>query len=73
MNVWRKRTQDALGGRGEEVSCSYNSNPQGAREAPDPWIEEILAIEHRIISGHKNKADITVTCDYEVMRRVETK
>ena len=44
-----------------------------AREAPDPWIEEILAIEHRIISAHKNKADITVTCDYEVMRRVETK
>ncbi len=44
-----------------------------AREAPDPWIEEILAIEHCIISAHKNKADITVTCDYEVMRRVETK
>ncbi len=44
-----------------------------AREAPDPWIEEILAVEHCIISAHKNKADITVTCDYEVMRRVETK
>lgn len=40
---------------------------QRAREAPDPWIEEILAVEHRIISAHKSRADVIITRDYSVV------
>jgi uridine kinase len=40
-----------------------------AREAPDPWIEEILAIEHRVISAHKSRADVIITRDYSVVSR----
>jgi len=40
-----------------------------AREAPDPWIEEILAVEHRIISAHKSRADVIITHDYSVVGR----
>ena len=42
---------------------------QRAREAPDPWIEEILAVEHRIISAHKSRADVIITRDYSVVGR----
>ncbi|MFB3140321.1 MAG: helicase HerA domain-containing protein [Candidatus Acidiferrales bacterium] len=42
---------------------------QRAREAPDPWIEEILAVEHRIISAHKSRADVIITRDYSVVTR----
>lgn len=37
-----------------------------AREAMDPFIEEVLKIEHEIISKHKALADIVITKDYEV-------
>ena len=36
------------------------------REAPDPFIEEVLKIEHGIISQHKELADIVISRDYEV-------
>lgn len=36
------------------------------REAPDPFIEEVLTIEHEIISKHRDLADIVITRDYEV-------
>lgn len=36
------------------------------REKMDPFIEEVLKIEHDIISKHKAKADIVITRDYEV-------
>ncbi len=36
------------------------------REAMDPFIERVLEIEHKIISAHKEKADVIILSDYEV-------
>jgi len=36
------------------------------REAPDPFIEDVLEIEHRIISAHRSRADVVIGRDYEV-------
>lgn len=36
------------------------------REEFDPFIEEVLTIEHDIISKHRDLADIIITRDYEV-------
>jgi uridine kinase len=38
------------------------------REAQDDYLEQILAIEHEIISSHKPRADFVVTRDHEVTR-----
>ena len=37
-----------------------------AREAPDPFLEEVLTIEHGIIGPHRELADIVITRDYDV-------
>jgi len=37
-----------------------------AREAPDPFIERVLEIEHDIISKHRIRADVVITRDYDV-------
>ena len=39
------------------------------REKFDPFIEQVLEIEHRIISESKSKADIIISKDYEVSFR----
>jgi uridine kinase len=39
-------------------------------EVYDPFTENILAIEHKIIAGHKHLADIIVNDDYEVINVV---
>lgn len=36
-------------------------------EANDPFVEGILATEHKIIAGHKNLADIIITNEYDVI------
>ncbi|KAA3647739.1 MAG: hypothetical protein DWQ07_01780 [Chloroflexi bacterium] len=36
-------------------------------EASDPFIEQILELEHKIIAGHKNLADFIITKDYDVI------
>ncbi len=36
------------------------------REEQDDFLEQVLAIEHRIISAHRSMADIIVTRDYAV-------
>ena len=36
------------------------------REEFDPFIEEVLEKEHRIISAHKARADIVISADYSV-------
>jgi uridine kinase len=38
-----------------------------AREAQDDFLEQVLTIEHGIISSHKPRADYIVTRDYEVV------
>jgi len=39
---------------------------QRGREAMDPFIEDVLKIEHEIISKHRDLADIVVNRDYDV-------
>lgn len=36
-------------------------------EVGDPFIEQVLGIEHKIIAGHKQLADILITKDYGVV------
>lgn len=36
-------------------------------EVNDPFIEQILSLEHKIIAGHKQLANIVITKDYEVL------
>ena len=36
------------------------------REDFDPFIEDVLEIEHAIISGHRERADVVITKDYDV-------
>jgi uridine kinase len=42
-----------------------------AREEQDDFLEQILEVEHRIISGHKNKANVIITRDYGIIRNEE--
>lgn len=44
------------------------SRMERGRETQDDFLEEVLKIEHDIISSHKPKADIIITEDYEVKR-----
>ncbi len=37
-------------------------------EANDPFIEQILATEHKIIAGHKQLADFIISDEYEVTK-----
>lgn len=37
-----------------------------AREDFDPFIEQVLVIEHEIISQHRERADVVITKDYDV-------
>ncbi len=37
-----------------------------AREPADPFIEEVLKIEHSIIAPHRARADVILSADYEV-------
>ncbi len=39
-----------------------------AREPQDAYLEQILAMEHAIISAHRSWADILVTRDYQVVK-----
>ena len=36
-------------------------------EVGDPFIEQVLSIEHKIIAGHKQLADILITKDFDVI------
>ena len=36
-------------------------------EVGDPFIENVLKIEHKIIAGHKHLADFVITRDYDVI------
>lgn len=36
-------------------------------EAEDPFIEDVLKIEHKIIAGHRNLADFLISKDFQLM------
>jgi uridine kinase len=38
------------------------------KEMHDPFVENVLALEHKIIAGHRALADFVVTRDYDVVR-----
>ena len=40
-----------------------------AREKQDQFLEDVLKIEHDIISAHRAMADITITRDFQVVRK----
>jgi uridine kinase len=42
------------------------SRKKRAREAMDPFIEEVLSIEHEIISKHRDRADVIITREYNL-------
>jgi uridine kinase len=37
------------------------------KEVGDPFTEQVLSMEHKIIAGHKQLADFVITKDYEVV------
>ena len=37
-------------------------------EVGDPFIEQVLVMEHKIIAGHKHLADFIITKDYDVIK-----
>jgi uridine kinase len=37
------------------------------KEVGDPFIEQVLSIEHKIIAGHQQLADILITKDFKVI------
>ena len=45
---------------------TLESRKKRGREAIEPFLEEVLQIEHEIIAPHRELADIVITRDYEV-------
>lgn len=45
---------------------TFKNRMERGREAFDPFIEQVLEIEHSIISEHKKYADIIVGSDYKI-------
>jgi len=52
------------------LTLEDRKNRGRGNEVHDPFTEEILAVEHKIIAGHKHLADIIVNEDYEVVNVV---
>ncbi|MFO8063024.1 MAG: hypothetical protein R6V29_00140, partial [Spirochaetia bacterium] len=45
---------------------TLESRKRRGREEIEPFLEEVLEIEHNIISKHITRADVVITRDYEV-------
>jgi uridine kinase len=52
-----------------DYTITKKSRLERAREEQDDFLEQVLKIEHEIISRHKAKAHIIITKDYEVVPR----
>jgi uridine kinase len=48
-------------------TLEHRQNRKRGDEVGDPFIEQVLSIEHKIIAGHKQLADILITKDYGVI------
>ncbi len=52
------------------IARDYNdtlpARKRRAREQFDPFIEEVLKLEHNMITSHRDKADIIISRDYDV-------
>jgi uridine kinase len=47
-------------------TLSHRKNRNRGNEANDPFVENILKLEHMIIAGHRFLADILISKDYRV-------
>ena len=46
---------------------TFEDRKQRARDKFDPFIADVLEIEHQIISGHKSKANVVISSDFNKM------
>jgi uridine kinase len=49
-------------------TLEYRRKRHRGAEAGDPFIEQVLGTEHKIIAGHKQLADFVILKDYTVIR-----
>lgn len=50
-------------------TLAHRQKRNRGNEANDPFIEQVLMTEHKIIAGHKYLADFVITKDYDVVER----
>jgi uridine kinase len=48
-------------------TLEHRQKRKRGNEVGDPFIEQVLSIEHKIIAGHRQLADILITKDYAVV------
>jgi uridine kinase len=48
-------------------TLEHRQKRERGKEVGDPFIEQVLSIEHKIIAGHRQLADILIEKDYEVV------
>ena len=49
-------------------TLEYRQRRHRGTEAGDPFVEQVLGIEHKIIAGHKQLADFIILKDYTVLK-----
>jgi len=53
--------------RNRRDTLKHRKKRNRGNEVGDPFIENVLKIEHKIIAGHKQLADFVITKDYDVI------
>jgi len=48
-------------------TLAHRQKRNRGEEVGDPFIEQVLAMEHKIIAGHRQLADFVITKDYDVI------
>lgn len=47
-------------------TLEYRKKRNRGNEAGDPFVEDVLKVEHKIIAGHRYLADVIISQDYQV-------
>jgi uridine kinase len=53
--------------RNQMDTLEHRRKRERGNEVGDPFIEQVLQVEHKIIAGHRQLADILITKDYAVV------
>jgi uridine kinase len=53
--------------RNWQDTLEHRQKRKRGNEVGDPFIEQVLCMEHKIIAGHKQLSDFLITKDYEVI------
>ncbi len=53
--------------RNWQDTLEHRQKRKRGNEVDDPFIEQVLSMEHKIIAGHKQLSDFLITKDYEVI------